>query len=275
MRNGFSISMLLGKSPVKKIHSDRDIKVRFNDVAGMEQAKLEITEFVDFLKNNAKFKEMGAKIPRGALLTGPPGTGKTMLAKACAGESGVPFYYMSGSEFVEMFVGVGAARVRELFTEAKAEAPSIIFIDEIDTIGKKRSGSSNEEKDATLNQLLVEMDGFKTDQNVIVLAATNRRDVLDSALTRPGRFDRLIEVELPDINGRIEIFSVHLKPLKLDPSKTLEEFAKRLATLTPGFSGADISNLCNEAAILAARRASKYVEANDFESATERVLAGL
>lgn len=221
-RKGFNINTLFGKTSVRKIHSDKDVKIRFKDVAGMEQAKLEITEFVDFLKNNAKFKEMGAKIPRGALLTGPPGTGKTMLAKACAGESGVPFYYMSGSEFVEMFVGVGAARVRELFMEAKAEAPSIIFIDEIDTIGKKRSGSSNEEKDATLNQLLVEMDGFKTDQNVIVLAATNRRDVLDSALTRPGRFDRLIEVELPDISGRIEIFEVHLKPLKLDPKRTPE-----------------------------------------------------
>jgi AFG3 family protein len=257
-RRGFNINKMFGKGS-RKVQSIKDIKVRFDDVAGMEQAKVEVTEFVDFLKNNRKFKEMGAKIPRGALLTGPPGTGKTMLAKAIAGESGVPFFYIAGSEFVEMFGGLGAARVRELFQDAKAEAPSIIFIDEIDTIGKKREGLSNEEKDSTLNQLLVEMDGFKTDKGVIVLAATNRKDVLDTALTRPGRFDRIIEIDLPDLTGRIEIFKVHLKPIKLHPSKTFEEFAKRLATLTPGFSGADISNLCNEAAILAARRQAKFV----------------
>jgi AFG3 family protein len=239
---------LLSKlSPKKsyKIQGLRDIKVKFADVAGMEQAKREITEFVDFLKHGEKYKAMGAKIPKGALLTGPPGTGKTMLAKACAGEAGVTFFYISGSEFVELFVGVGASKVRELFNRARMEAPSIIFIDEIDAIGKKRETSRNEEKDSTLNQLLVEMDGFSSHETVIVLAATNRKDVLDNALTRPGRFDRMVEVTLPDIKAREEIYKVHLKPLKVNPTKKLEDVAKRLAELSPGFSGADIANLCN------------------------------
>jgi len=251
--------------------------VRFKDVAGLDEAKLEITEFVDFLKKPKKYKELGAKIPRGALLTGPPGTGKTLLAKAAAGEAGVPFFYISGSDFVEMFVGVGASRVRDLFKKAKEHAPSIIFIDEIDAVGRKRESriGGNDERDNTLNQLLVEMDGFGTDTNVVVLAATNRKELLDPALTRPGRFDRNIEITLPDIEGRKQIFMVHLKPLKLDPEKTMEEYAKRLATLTPGFSGADISNLCNEAAILAARKGKKYVSTEEFEAASERVLAGL
>lgn len=211
-------------------------------------------EFVEFLKKPERFNNIGAKIPRGALLSGPPGTGKTLLAKAAAGEAGVPFIYTSGSDFDERFVGMGASRVRELFQTAKKNHPAIIFIDEIDAVGKKREGQGNEEKDNTLNQLLVEMDGFGTDKSVVVLAATNMRDSLDSALTRPGRFDRSIEVTLPDIGGRKEIFMVHLKPISVDPSKSLEEYAKRLATLTPGFSGADIANLCNEAAILAARK---------------------
>jgi AFG3 family protein len=199
---------------------------------------------------------LGAKIPRGALLSGPPGTGKTMLAKACAGEAGVPFFFISGSDFVEMFVGVGAARVRDLFKQAKEKSPSILFIDEIDAVGRKREGKigNNDERDNTLNQLLVEMDGFNTDQNVIVLAATNMKDLLDPALLRPGRFDRTIDITLPDISGRKQIFLVHLKNIKIDASRTMDEIANRLATLTPGFSGADISNLCNEAAILAARK---------------------
>lgn len=220
-------------------------------------------EFVDFLKNPKKYQQLGARIPKGALLSGPPGTGKTLLAKACAGEAGVPFLFMSGSDFVEMFVGVGSSRVRDLFKQAKQKAPSIIFIDEIDAVGKKRSTSGkggNDERDNTLNQLLVEMDGFGTESNVIVLAATNRKDMLDPALTRPGRFDRSIEVTLPDIDGRKEIFKVHLKPLNLDLSEhNIEEYAKRLATLTPGFSGAEIANLCNEAALLAARKNKKQV----------------
>lgn len=220
-------------------------------------------EFVDFLKNPKKYQQLGARIPKGALLSGPPGTGKTLLAKACAGEEGVPFLFMSGSDFVEMFVGVGSSRVRDLFKQAKQKAPSIIFIDEIDAVGKKRSTSGkggNDERDNTLNQLLVEMDGFGTESNVIVLAATNRKDMLDPALTRPGRFDRSIEVTLPDIDGRKEIFKVHLKPLNLDLSEhNIEEYAKRLATLTPGFSGAEIANLCNEAALLAARKNKKQV----------------
>jgi len=243
----------------------------------LDEAKVEITEFVDFLKKPKRFKDLGAKIPRGALLAGPPGTGKTLLAKAAAGEAGVPFLYISGSDFVEMFVGVGASRVRDLFKKAKEHAPSIIFIDEIDAVGRKRESKigGNDERDNTLNQLLVEMDGFGTDSNVVVLAATNRSELLDNALTRPGRFDRSIDVQLPDIDGRKQIFMVHLKPLTLDPEKPMEEFAKRLATLTPGFSGADISNLCNEAAILAARKNKRFVSTDEFESAAERVMAGL
>eukprot|EP01015_Nassula_variabilis_P012690 TRINITY_DN2032_c0_g1_i2.p1 TRINITY_DN2032_c0_g1~~TRINITY_DN2032_c0_g1_i2.p1 ORF type:complete len:549 (-),score=152.76 TRINITY_DN2032_c0_g1_i2:87-1733(-) len=267
----------IGKSNVKIFDIDTAVKTRFKDVAGLEEAKLEITEFVDFLKKPKKYKEMGARIPRGALLTGPPGTGKTMLAKACAGEAGVPFLYMSGSDFVEMFVGVGASRVRDLFKQAKQRAPSIIFIDEIDAVGRKRETkiNSNDERDNTLNQLLVEMDGFGTDTGVVVMAATNRKDILDPALLRPGRFDRSIEITLPDIEGRKQIFLVHLKPIKLDPSVSMDDYARRLATLTPGFSGADISNLCNEAAILAARKNQKHVTTHEFEMASERVMAGL
>ncbi|KAM3130330.1 Paraplegin [Paramecium bursaria] len=264
----------LGLKP--KAYEQR-VKVTFADVAGQEEAKAEIKEFVDFLKKPKRYAQLGAKIPRGALLTGPPGTGKTLLAKACAGEAGVPFFYVSGSEFVEMFVGLGASRVRELFTAAKAKSPSIIFIDEIDAVGKKRNarGSRNEERENTLNQLLVEMDGFSTDQNVVVLAATNMKDTLDAALIRPGRFDRSIDITLPDIDGRKQIFMVHLKPIKIRPENSMDTQANRLATLTPGFSGADIANLCNEAAIIAARENSKYVEINHFEMAAERVMAGL
>jgi len=267
----------VGKSQVKVYGLENKIKTRFKDVAGLDEAKVEIMEFVEFLKKPKRFKEIGAKIPRGALLNGPPGTGKTLLAKAAAGEAGVPFLYISGSDFVEMFVGVGASRVRDLFKKAKENAPSIIFIDEIDAVGRKRESKlgGNDERDNTLNQLLVEMDGFGTDANVVVIAATNRKELLDPALTRPGRLDRSIEVTLPDIDGRKDIFMVHLKPIKLDPSKTTEEYAKRLATLTPGFSGADISNLCNEAAILAARKNRKSVSSEEFESAAERVIGGL
>ena len=266
------------KSNAKKFSAESNIKTKFADVAGLGQAKLEITEFVDFLRFPDKYKKLGAKIPRGALLSGPPGTGKTLLAKACAGEAGVNFFYTSGSEFVEMFVGVGASRVRDLFKEAKANAPAIIFIDEIDAIGKKRdssAGSGSDERDSTLNQLLVELDGFSTDTEVVVFAATNRKELLDSALIRTGRFDRSIEVGLPDLEGRREIFNVHLKPLKLSDQKTIENHAKRLATLTPGFSGADISNICNEAAILAARHNRESVTPFDFEMAVERVIGGL
>ncbi|CAK65107.1 unnamed protein product (macronuclear) [Paramecium tetraurelia] len=252
-----------GKSNVKQFGFEQNVKVKFKDVAGLDEAKLEIKEFVDFLKKPRKYKEMGAKLPRGALLAGPPGTGKTMVAKACAGEAGVPFFFVSGSDFVEMFVGVGASRVRDLFKQAKAKSPSIIFIDEIDAVGRKRDAKigGNDERDNTLNQLLVEMDGFGTDTNVIVLAATNRKELLDPALTRP------------DIEGRKQIFMVHLAPIKLDPSKTMEEYARRLATLTPGFSGAEIANLCNEAAIMAARANKTYVDSHDFEMASERVMA--
>ena len=243
----------------------------------MEQAKTEVTEFVDFLKNPAKYKDLGAKIPRGALLVGPPGTGKTMLAKAVAGEAGVPFLSISGSDFVEMFVGVGASRVRDLFKKAKEKAPSIIFIDEIDAVAKKRHGKfgGNDERDNTLNQLLVEMDGFSTDQNVIILAATNRSDILDSALMRPGRFDRQIEVTLPNIDERAAVYKVHLKKIKLNQEKTRSEYARKLAALTPGFSGADISNVVNEAAIIAARENLDSVGMYQFEKATERVIGGI
>lgn len=275
---GMSGTQNFMKSNAKKFSVESNIKTKFADVAGLGQAKLEITEFVDFLKFPDKYKKLGAKIPRGALLSGPPGTGKTLLAKACAGEAGVNFFYTSGSEFVEMFVGVGASRVRDLFKEAKANSPAIIFIDEIDAIGKKRDnsvGSGSDERDSTLNQLLVELDGFSTDTEVVVFAATNRKELLDSALIRTGRFDRSIEVGLPDLEGRKEIFNVHLKPLKLSDEKTIENHAKRLATLTPGFSGADISNICNEAAILAARNNRESVTPYDFEMAVERVIGGL
>lgn len=235
-------------------------------------------EFVDFLKKPEKYKKLGAKIPRGALLVGPPGTGKTMLAKAVAGEAGVPFLSIAGSDFIEMFVGVGASRVRDLFKKAKEKAPSIIFIDEIDAVAKKRSmgqTGGNDERDNTLNQLLVEMDGFTTDQAVIILAATNRADILDDAIKRPGRFDRQIEVTNPNIDERTAIYKQHLKKIKLNPEHTRSEYAQKLARLTPGFSGADISNVANEGAIIAARQDLDSVGIKQFEEATERVIGGI
>jgi AFG3 family protein len=270
----------IGKSKAKLFNKDTDVKVKFKDVAGMDEAKEEIMEFVKFLKEPARYEKLGAKIPRGAILSGPPGTGKTLLAKATAGEASVPFLSVSGSEFVEMFVGVGSSRVRDLFASAKKHAPCIIFVDEIDAIGKKRgngrSFGGNDERESTLNQLLVEMDGFGTQEHVVVLAGTNRPDVLDPALMRPGRFDRHIAIDRPDVSGRRGIFMVHLGPLKL--SEKLPEtsvLAQKLAVLTPGFSGADIANVCNEAALHAARKSSDSVEERDFESAIERVIAGL
>ena len=267
----------MGKSNVQIYGTDKKIKTRFKHVAGMENAKVEVMEFVDFLKDPKKYKDLGASIPRGALLVGPPGTGKTLLAKAVAGEAGVPFLSISGSDFVEMFVGVGASRVRDLFKKAREKAPSIIFIDEIDAVAKKRHGKfgGNDERDNTLNQLLVEMDGFSTEESVIVLAATNRVDILDSALLRPGRFDRQIEITSPTIKDRTEIFKVHLKKIKLNPEKTREEYAKKMASLTPGFSGAEISNVCNEAAIVAARESLESVGVKEFEKAIERVIGGI
>lgn len=267
----------MGKSNVQIYGTDKKIKTRFKHVAGMENAKIEVMEFVDFLKDPKKYKDLGASIPRGALLVGPPGTGKTLLAKAVAGEAGVPFLSISGSDFVEMFVGVGASRVRDLFKKAREKAPSIIFIDEIDAVAKKRHGKfgGNDERDNTLNQLLVEMDGFSTEESVIVLAATNRVDILDSALLRPGRFDRQIEITSPTIKDRTEIFKVHLKKIKLNPEKTREEYAKKMASLTPGFSGAEISNVCNEAAIVAARESLESVGVKEFEKAIERVIGGI
>ena len=251
--------------------------VKFKDVAGLDEAKREITEFVDFLKNPKKFRDIGARIPKGALLVGPPGTGKTLLAKAVAGEAGVPFYSISGSEFVEMVVGVGPARVRKLFKEAKDNAPSIIFIDEIDAVGRQRGTGKfmgrNDERENTLNQLLVEMDGFTPATGVVVLAATNRSEILDKALTRPGRFDRSIDVSIADIKGREEIFKVHMKGIVL--AKPAEEYATRLATLTPGFSGADIANVCNEAALIASREGSDHVTMRHFEQAIDKIIGGL
>lgn len=242
----------------------------------MEESKFELTEFVDFLRNPKRYHKLGAKIPRGAILYGPPGTGKTMLAKACAGEAGVSFFYTSGSEFVEMYVGVGAGRVRDLFKQAKEHAPSIIFIDEIDAIGKKRESGpvTSDERDSTLNQMLVEMDGFGTDDDVVIFAATNRKDILDPALTRSGRFDRAIQINLPDIDGRYNIFKVHLVKLNLTEAE-IEKYAKRLATVTPGFSGSEIANVCNEAAIMTARAGRDKVLPKDFEGAVDRVIAGL
>jgi len=260
----------------------KDLKstTTFADVAGMEQAKKEVVEFVDFLKNPAKFEHLGARCPKGGLLVGPPGTGKTLLAKAVAGEAGVPFYSMSGSDFVEMFVGVGPSRVRDLFAQARASAPFIIFLDEIDAVGRKRgkggfSGGGNDERENTLNQLLVEMDGFASGTGVVVLAGTNRADVLDDALLRPGRFDRQIAIDKPDLAERGSIFLVHLKPVVLSENIKVDAVAKRMAALTPGFAGADIANVCNEAAIFAARRSAESVEMVDFERATERVIGGL
>ncbi|MDC2995763.1 ATP-dependent zinc metalloprotease FtsH [Flavobacteriaceae bacterium] len=265
----------IGKSKAKLFDQNTEVKVTFKDVAGLEGAKEEVQEIVDFLKNPKKYTVLGGKIPKGALLVGAPGTGKTLLAKAVAGEAKVPFFSLSGSDFVEMFVGVGASRVRDLFKQAKDKSPSIIFIDEIDAIGRARGRSnitgSNDERENTLNQLLTEMDGFGTDTNVIVIAATNRADVLDKALMRAGRFDRQIFVDLPDLNERREIFKVHLKPLK--KSRTLDvEF---LAKQTPGFSGADIANVCNEAALIAARNNKKSVGRQDFLDAVDRIVGGL
>src|SRR5690625_552860 len=266
----------IGKSKAKLFDQKSDIKVSFRDVAGMEGAKEEVQEIVDFLKFPDKYTSLGGKIPKGVMLVGPPGTGKTLLAKAVAGEAHVPFFSLSGSDFVEMFVGVGASRVRDLFKQAKEKAPSIIFIDEIDAIGGARGkgnfSGSNDERENTLNQLLTEMDGFGTHTNVIVIAATNRQDVLDKALMRAGRFDRLISVDLPDVRERKEIFEVHLKPLKkLDDDLDIEFFAKQ----TPGFSGADIANVCNEAALTAARKGKETVGKQDFLDAVDRIIGGL
>lgn len=265
----------IGKSKAKIYDKGKSTNVTFEDVAGLEGAKEEIEEIVEFLKNPEKYTELGAKIPKGALLVGPPGTGKTLLAKAVAGEAKVPFFSLSGSDFVEMFVGVGASRVRDLFKQAKEKSPAIIFIDEIDAIGRARgknnSFGSNDERENTLNQLLTEMDGFGTNSGVIILAATNRADVLDNALTRAGRFDRQIFVDMPDLNERREIFEVHLKPLKLASGLDVEFLSKQ----TPGFSGADIANLCNEAALIAARKNKKEVEKQDFLDAVDRIVGGL
>lgn len=265
----------IGKSKAKLFDEKTDTKTSFKDVAGLEGAKEEVQEIVDFLKFPEKYTSLGGKIPKGALLVGPPGTGKTLLAKAVAGEARVPFFSLSGSDFVEMFVGVGASRVRDLFKQAKEKSPSIIFIDEIDAIGRARGKSnfsgSNDERENTLNQLLTEMDGFGTNTNVIVLAATNRADVLDSALMRAGRFDRQIYVDLPDVRERKEIFEVHLRPLKKDESLDVDFLAKQ----TPGFSGADIANVCNEAALIAARKGKKSVNKQDFLDAVDRIVGGL
>lgn len=265
----------IGKSRAQVYDKGKSTNITFQDVAGLQGAKEEIVEIVEFLKNPGKYTELGAKIPKGALLVGPPGTGKTLLAKAVAGEAKVPFFSLSGSDFVEMFVGVGASRVRDLFKQAKEKAPSIIFIDEIDAIGRARGKNngfnSNDERENTLNQLLTEMDGFGTNSGVIILAATNRADVLDSALMRAGRFDRQIYVDMPDINERKEIFQVHLKPIKLEPGIDIDFLSKQ----TPGFSGADIANLCNEAALIAARHSKQFVQKQDFLDAVDRIVGGL
>ena len=265
----------VGKSKARMYEKGGDLGITFKDVAGQEGAKQEVQEIVEFLKNPGKYTELGGKIPRGALLVGPPGTGKTLLAKAVAGEAGVPFFSMSGSDFVEMFVGVGASRVRDLFNQAKEKSPCIIFIDEIDAVGRARSGKNsiggNDERENTLNALLTEMDGFGTNSGVIILAATNRADMLDKALLRAGRFDRQIHVDLPDLQERKEIFLVHLKPLKTDKSLDIDFLARQ----TPGFSGADIANVCNEAALIAARHDSNTVSKQDFLDAVDRIIGGL
>lgn len=265
----------VGKAKAQVFDKERKDRVTFKDVAGLSGAKQEIQEIVEFLKNPTKFTELGGKIPKGALLVGPPGTGKTLLAKAVAGEADVPFFSMSGSDFVEMFVGVGASRVRDLFRQAKEAAPAIVFIDEIDAVGRARGKNTmtggNDERESTLNQLLTEMDGFGTNSGVIILAATNRAEILDSALLRAGRFDRQIHVELPDLQERKEIFGVHLRPLKLDENLDVDFLAKQ----TPGFSGADIANVCNEAALIAARHGSKSVGKQDFMDAVDRIIGGL
>ena len=265
----------IGKSKAKLFDQNTEVKTSFKDVAGLEGAKEEVQEIVDFLKNPEKYTSLGGKIPKGALLVGPPGTGKTLLAKAVAGEAKVPFFSLSGSDFVEMFVGVGASRVRDLFKQAKEKSPAIIFIDEIDAIGRARGknamSGSNDERENTLNQLLTEMDGFGTNTNVIVLAATNRADILDKALMRAGRFDRQIFVDLPDVRERKEIFEVHLRPLKKSENLDIDFLAKQ----TPGFSGADIANVCNEAALIAARNGKKKVDKQDFLDAVDRIVGGL
>ena len=264
----------IGKSKATLFDKGTRVNITFNDVAGLDEAKVEVMEIVDFLKNPKKYTALGGKIPKGALLVGPPGTGKTLLAKAMAGEAQVPFFSMSGSDFVELFVGVGASRVRDLFKQAREKAPCIIFIDEIDAIGRARGKNvmmSNDERENTLNQLLVEMDGFGTDSGIIILAATNRPDVLDSALLRPGRFDRQISIDKPDLGGREHIFNVHLKPIKTSPNLDI----KKLASMTPGFAGADIANVCNEAALIAARKGKNEVEMEDFNDAIDRVIGGL
>ena len=265
----------IGKSKATLFDKESQVSITFNDVAGLEEAKQEVMEIVDFLKNPKKYTNLGGKIPKGALLIGAPGTGKTLMAKAVAGEAQVPFFSLSGSDFVEMFVGVGASRVRDLFKQAKEKAPCIIFIDEIDAIGRARGKNNivggNDERENTLNQLLVEMDGFGTDSGIIILAATNRPDVLDSALLRPGRFDRQISIDKPDLVGREQIFKVHLKPLKLAEGVD----AKKLSAQTPGFAGAEIANVCNEAALIAARRNKEAVDMQDFQDAVDRVIGGL
>lgn len=265
----------IGKSKAQLFDRDASVTITFKDVAGLEEAKTEIIEIVEFLKNPSRYTELGGKIPKGVLLVGPPGTGKTLLAKAVAGEAKVPFFSISGSEFVEMFVGVGASRVRDLFKQAKEKAPCIIFIDEIDAIGRARGkqvfSGANDERESTLNQLLTEMDGFANNQGVILLAATNRADILDRALLRAGRFDRQINVELPELNEREAIFKVHLRPLKLDPAIDVVFLAKQ----TPGFSGADIANVCNESALIAARKNKKFIEKQDFIDAIDRIVGGL
>uniref|UniRef100_A0A674NV51 AFG3-like AAA ATPase 1 n=1 Tax=Takifugu rubripes TaxID=31033 RepID=A0A674NV51_TAKRU len=266
----------LSESTAKMMKDKIDVK--FKDVAGCEEAKLEILEFVNFLKNPQQYQNLGAKIPKGAVLSGPPGTGKTLLAKATAGEANVPFISINGSEFLEMFVGVGPARVRDMFSMARKNAPCILFIDEVDAVGRKRGGGNfggQSEQENTLNQLLVEMDGFNTATNVVVLAGTNRPDILDPALMRPGRFDRQIYIGPPDIKGRASIFKVHLRVLKLDPSMDKDALARKMAAATPGFTGADIANVCNEAALIAARHLNASVSAKHFEQAIERVIGGL
>ena len=278
---GFGGFFGMGRSNVKQYDATKQNNVTFKDVAGLAGAKEEVMEVVDFLKNPKHYTDLGGKIPKGVLLVGPPGTGKTLLAKAVAGEAGVPFFSMSGSEFVEMFVGVGASRVRSLFDEAKKKSPCIVFIDEIDAVGRARGkggfAGSNDERESTLNQLLTEMDGFSSTTNIIVLAATNRADVLDKALLRAGRFDRQIYVELPDLEERKAIFAVHMKNLKLNTDEKSEEYVDKdfLAKQTPGFSGADIANVCNEAALVAARKNKKQVEKQDFLDAVDRIVGGL
>jgi len=271
---GGVLQSIIGKSKATLFDKGAKVNINFGDVAGLDEAKVEVMEIVDFLKNPKKYTALGGKIPKGALLVGPPGTGKTLLAKAMAGEAQVPFFSLSGSDFVEMFVGVGASRVRDLFKQAREKAPCIIFIDEIDAIGRARGKNammSNDERENTLNQLLVEMDGFGGDTGIIILAATNRPDVLDSALLRPGRFDRQISIDKPDVKGREEIFKVHLEPIKISEALDLHKLAEQ----TPGFAGADIANVCNEAALIAARKGKESVEMIDFQDAIDRVIGGL